>query len=144
MRRLITLAFLAVLASACGGGRTLAEINATPESKLFFPGSVVTERYGGDESCGIDTGCTSAFLDIKAKVSATSAEIGAWYQQKLGLIGWTQAPTPNPNDLTFTRGNYYLYRVTLGGVSDNFSYAIDYHICRMVLPADPGSLRFDC
>jgi hypothetical protein len=142
--RVFAITWLSVAASACGGGRTLAEIKAMPESKLLYPGSTVMDTTGGDESCGIDTGCTSAYLDVVAKVDATSADIVAWYQRKLGDGGWAQIATPNPNDLVFTRGNYFLYRVFAGPAYDNRSYSIEFHICRMVLPADPVSIRSDC
>ena len=72
--------------TACGGV-TYKDVVSHAEAHLYYPGSRVVSREGGDEERGgLDTGRSPAVATTDLATDATMSQVYAWYEgQRVGL-----------------------------------------------------------
>ena len=74
--------------TACGGV-TYKDVVSHAEAHLYYPGSRVVSREGGDEERGgLDTGRSPAVATTDLATDATMSQVYAWYEGQLKSRGW--------------------------------------------------------
>ena len=96
--RLACLLLLATLLAGClaraSSGTTITkqrDLQQLPEEHLFYPGSVVTGQFGGDQERTIE-GTNHAFSGYALGVKASEDEVKDFYRRELAARGWQESP----------------------------------------------------
>jgi hypothetical protein len=110
------------------GGVTYKDLASHAEEHLYYPGSHVVNKAGGDEQSGLDTGRVPAKATTNLATDATISEIYAWYKSELSSRGWTlrKTETINGGYELFTRGTRDVFQVSPG--SGAATYSIEFSI----------------
>lgn len=136
-RRMICVAFRrslivasAVMLTACGGV-TYKDVVSHAEAHLYYPGSRVVSKAGGDEESGLDTGRIPAGATTDLATDATMSQVYAWYEGQLKSRGWKlrKTETINGGYELFTRGTRNVFYIS--PAPGDATYEIRY----MILPA---------
>ena len=100
--------------TACGGV-TYKDVVSHAEAHLYYPGSRVVSREGGDEERGgLDTGRSPAVATTDLATDATMSQVYAWYEGQLKSRGWKlrKTETIDGGYELFTRGTRDVFYIS--------------------------------
>jgi hypothetical protein len=89
-----------------------------PDSQIFYPGSQVVSRSGTDGSNNVNGEPEDAYITTVLNVSATEAEVAAWYQKTLPAAGWRQI------EAIIIEANHGFYTFTISPPQSRYSELI--------------------